>query len=58
VAGGVPGDPKTPYPIGNPPSAEDERLRAMGLPREGEEADAAEEADARRLAEAKRPRPG
>jgi hypothetical protein len=30
----VPSDPKKPYPIGNPPTEEQERRRAMGLPRE------------------------
>src|SRR4029453_4575008 len=30
----VPSDPKKPYPTGNPPTAEEERRRAMGLPRE------------------------
>lgn len=30
----VPSDPKKPYPTGNPPTEEQERRRAMGLPRE------------------------
>lgn len=30
----VPSDPKRPYPTGNPPTAEQEQRRAMGLPRE------------------------
>lgn len=31
-------DPKKPYPTGNPPTAEDERRRAAGLPREDQAA--------------------
>jgi hypothetical protein len=35
----VPGDPKQPYPTGNPPTAEEEARRARGEPREGVEAE-------------------
>ena len=30
--GQIPDDPKEPYPTGNPPSADDEKRRAAGLP--------------------------
>ena len=32
VPGAPPSDPKQPYPTGNPPSADDEKRRATGLP--------------------------
>ena len=38
----VPGDPKQPYPTGNPPTAEEEARRARGEPREGVKAELVE----------------